>query len=264
MFLNNLKLDLASVMDWFHVNHLVANPNKFQMMILGANNIPMSSLPSLEVVGITILPSESVKLLGITLDKSLTFSDHISNLCVTASRNLRCLARLRNFLTIKQAMLLYNAFIKSVFGYCPLIWMFCQKGSYKKIELIQKRSLRVVFNDNILSLSELYEKEGIFPFHTMHLRLLITEIFKTLNNLNPSFMKQIFPKKEVFYNLRVSNLLSLPVTKTVRYGSNSVFFRGCLLWNSLPDDIKKTESLSCFKGKLSALGGLACTCKMCK
>ena len=262
--MRRLNSDISSVMDWFKVNHLVANPDKFQMMILGLKNTDLTSIPNIHINGIIINPKDSVKLLGITLDKALTFQEHINNICITANRNLRCLSRLRPFLSVDQAKLLYNAYIKSIFAYCPLVWMFCYKSSYLKIKKVQKRSLRIVYNSYSLDLCELLEKEASDSFHIMHLKFLLVEIFKTLNDLNPSFMKKLFVRKEMPFNLRVSNVLSLPNTRTIRYGTNSVFFRGSLAWNALPDAIKTSETVPLFKNKLSALGSLSCNCKLCK
>ena len=81
---------------------------------------------------VKIEPKPSVKLLGITLDNRINFNEHINNVCKTANQNTNCLARIRNNIDVKNSKLLYNAYIKSAFGYAPMIWMFCQKTSYKK------------------------------------------------------------------------------------------------------------------------------------
>ena len=57
-----LKHDLDIVINWLKINELVANPSKFQFMILGGND---SKVP-LKTSDITIAQSTSVKLLGIT------------------------------------------------------------------------------------------------------------------------------------------------------------------------------------------------------
>ena len=36
---------------------------------------------------------------------------------------------------------------KSNFNYCPLIWHFCSAKSVKKIGKIQRRALRILYND---------------------------------------------------------------------------------------------------------------------
>ena len=86
----------------FEINCLVANPDKFQAMFLGRNylNSP-NEKQVVKVMDISIKPSNLVKLLGITLDKDLTFKEHIQHLCEATSRNL---TRIRNFLNINAVM----------------------------------------------------------------------------------------------------------------------------------------------------------------
>ncbi len=48
----------------------------------------------------------------------------------------------------------------TTFNYCPIIWHFCGKVNTKKIEKIQEKALRFMFNDKKCSYSSLSEKCG--------------------------------------------------------------------------------------------------------
>ena len=85
---------------------------------------------------IIVKESNEVKLLGITIDNKLFFKKHIENLCRTAQYNVHALTRIRKYLTLDKAILLGNTFINSQFNYAPLVWMFCRKTLYHKIEKI--------------------------------------------------------------------------------------------------------------------------------
>ena len=73
------------------------------------------------------------------------------------------------------------------------------------------------------------------------------EVYKTLNNLTPEFMQEIFKIKNQPYNLRRTNLLQLPPCLSRKYGTYSLSFRASFIWNNLPIDIKAANSLSKFK-----------------
>ena len=60
------------------------------------------------------------------------------------------------------------------------------------MEKIDKRSLTFLSNDYLSSYAELLEKSTSVSMETKRLRTMVYEIFKTLNNLNPVFMKDIF------------------------------------------------------------------------
>ena len=58
------------------------------------------------------------------------------------------LRRIRRYLSQDQAKRLNNAFINSQFNYAPIIWMFCRKNQYLKIQKIHHKALKVVFNSD--------------------------------------------------------------------------------------------------------------------
>ena len=78
------------------------------------------------------------------------------------------------------------------FNYCLLVWMFSSAVSLKKIENLQKRALKLLYKSCNTSYEDLLLKSGFSSMNVKRLRTLCIEIFKTLNNLNPSWMKQIF------------------------------------------------------------------------
>ena len=153
-----------------------------QSIILNNNNIK-------------IRESSSVTLLGLTIDNRLTFKDHISILCRRANLKLHALRRMRKYLTTVKAKLLYNAFINSQFNYASIIWMFCHKQDYLKIANIQYKALKIVYNSDE-SYKELLLLNNEVSIHQKQLCILATEIFKSLADLNPDFMKSYFTIKE--------------------------------------------------------------------
>ncbi len=68
----------------------------------------------------------------------------------------------------------------------------------------------------------LIEKCNYATLHIRRLRIISTEVFKSLNNLNPSFMKEMFNVKETSYNLRDSSLMYLPSFNTIMYGKKHI------------------------------------------
>ena len=108
--IKNLESDLKIVLKWFRKNQIMANPEKFQFMLLGKHK----SL-KIEIEGFQLESAKSVNLLGITIDYNLTFDTQVSTICKTASR-IRRLSRIRNALDKKLAKLLCNSFILSQFN----------------------------------------------------------------------------------------------------------------------------------------------------
>ena len=55
---------------------------------------------------------------------------------------------------------------------------------------------------------------------------------------------------EIPDNPRCGSIVNLLVTNTAKYGKNSINFRGAMLWNIIPENIKLSKALSEFKKKL--------------
>ena len=121
------------------------NPGKFQFMILGDTS---HHTHVLKINSIKVEASDDVLLLRITIDKKLTFKQHDENFCRKTQYKLHALRRIRNFFTIEKAKILGNAFIDSQFSYAPLLWMFCRKTLYSKIEKIHHKTLKVIYESN--------------------------------------------------------------------------------------------------------------------
>ena len=64
------------------------------------------------------------------------------------------------------------------------------------------------------------------------------EMFKTKENINAPFMKEIFCERTITYNLRNNNEFLLPRERTISYGSETIKYRGQRLWLSLPQHIR--------------------------
>ena len=257
--ISNLEVDTSNVLDWLKINQLVANPAKFQLMFLG--NIKHKLC--LELNGEVINSTNTVKLLGITIDNKLNFNEHINKICKSANQKINALYRFRKFTNIKQTRSLCNAFVISKFYYCSLIWMFCSKAADSSINRVHKRALRVIYNNSHLNFQELLNIDNSMKFHERHIRALLIEIYKSIHRLNPEIMWDMFFTKYIPYQFRSTNLLKLPTTKTISHGLNAFIFRGSIIWNNLPDSLKNAENLSLFKSELGKLSNIRCSCKIC-
>ena len=249
--------DLVFVIRWFSNNGMVANPDKFQAIFLGVANDNISfDLGSAKIVG-----SNHVKLLGVTIDRQLTFFPHITSICKKASAKIKALMRIRSFLTQKQSNHLHMAYIMAPINYCPLVWIFCSKMAHNLIKKTHYKALCARFNTFNATFEELLLSSNSITVHTKNLQLLVVEIFKSLNHLNPEFMWDSFVLKLEVYNLRQGPSLVIPRARSTR-AINALDFRAALAWNHLPSYLKHEKSLSAFKGKLK-MHKIYCKCKHC-
>ena len=132
------------------------------------------------------------------------------------------------------------------FNYCLLVWMFSNAVSLKKIENLQKRALKFLYKSYNTSYKDLLLKSGFSSMNVKRLRTLCVEIFKTLNNLNPSFMKEIFVLRQMDRPVLEKYKLNLdiPSYNQLTFDCKALTFLGLKTWNSLPYHIKSVENLA--------------------
>ena len=78
------------------------------------------------------------------------------------------------------------------------------------------------------------------------------EIFKTKENINPPFMREIFCELHVVYNLRNYNELILPRVRTTIYRCKTIKYRKQRLWFSFPQHIRNAQSINEFKKEITS------------
>ena len=94
------------------------------------------------------------------VNPELNFNLQIANICRSAANQLNALIRLRKFLGFEEKKVLINSYFYSNFNYCPLTWMFSHAKSLKKVEALQKRALRFLYDDYNSPSEEIPKKSG--------------------------------------------------------------------------------------------------------
>ena len=123
--------------------------------------------------------------------------EHIKCICKQASSKLYALARISHYLNDHKKRILMKTFIISQFNYCPIIWMYCQRKSNNLINRVHERALRIAYSDYLSDFKTLLEKDNSVTIHQRNIQSLSVEVYKSLNNLNPDFMKEFFCLKQI-------------------------------------------------------------------
>ena len=108
--IKDLQSEANKATDWFKMNNMIVNPEKFQAIIIdkkGQNNNPTE----LNIDGKKINSESSVLLLGLEIDSKLNFDKHISKLCNKSAGQLNALNRLNRYFGFEEKKTLINRFI---------------------------------------------------------------------------------------------------------------------------------------------------------
>ena len=106
------------------------------------------------------------------------------------------------------------------------------------------------------------KKDNSVSIHHRIIQALAAEIFKVKNNA-PEIMKELFAPKMSPYDLR-NNSFKRRRVNSVWHGSESVSYLGPKIWDLVPNEIKKSESLNTFKFKIKRWVPEGCLWRICK
>ena len=123
-----------------------------------------------------------------------------------------------------------------------------------------------MYDDFEASYEDLLSKAGKSTMNVRRFRTLCVEIYKTLNDLCPRFMNNIFKLKikgrEVCDKYKLNSDISKWNQKT--FGYKILMVLGPKIWNNLSYHVKSSENLGTFKNLLKNWDGNSCECNLCK
>ena len=246
---SNIELCGNILTEWFMNNGMQANPNKYQAIVFGSKN---DKPENFTIKGHEVKCMDNVNLLGVEIDNKLLFNDHVSKLCKKASQQINAISRLRNVLDVSVKEQIFTSFIKSTFSYCPAVWMFCGQGNISKLDRLQHRALRFVYNDYDSSYFDLLNRSKSLEVSDYLKYTMCIEVYKCTNSLLPDYLCDLFKKKEQCYDMRDNNKLIQRKFKSITHGYKSFSYYGAKIWNDLSNDLKCSSTLMEFKVRLKA------------
>ncbi len=185
--------------------------------------------------------------MGVTFDSALSWDHHYKEIRKKILFRIIILKRVKDFLPPKSRLTYYNSFIKPYFDYCSEIWGESSKSYIYKLYLLQKR---IISNASYLShTAPLFLNLKILPLPLYFQFCKSLFFYKLTHNMYPKYLSQLIPESNnLLLNLRSNTIGNLPVRHTrTSLALNSPINSGIRLWNSLPANVKTSQSLAIFK-----------------
>ena len=110
-----LNLDLANLSQWLHYNKLVLNMKKTEFMMFGTRQrLARQNCDGTDISlnGQSVKHADTFKYLGVVLDDTLSFNDHVDYVRMKVSKLLGMFTRIRPLITLEAANRLYKAMVQ--------------------------------------------------------------------------------------------------------------------------------------------------------
>ena len=125
-YVQELKSETEKVTQWYKVNLLQANPNKYQIIAIDPKLFIKELVDKLllQIDNQLVKSFDKITILGVNIDEKLTFSEHGKDINKRASQKVRVLLRLHNLIPCSAKLQLYKFAILLHLTYCDIVWQF--------------------------------------------------------------------------------------------------------------------------------------------
>lgn len=172
----------------------------------------------------------TTKFLGVHVDESLTWQDHISQLCNKLSKAIYAIRKTRNFINEQAAKTTYYALFHSHISYATLIWGNAANVHLHKVFILQKSAVRAITGADW--------HESCKP---IFVSLEIMSLYSLIVYVNLCYIKQHESKFTTHANIhehdtRFKDNINIPKQRLQK-----TTIRGISLFNALPQPVRNME-----------------------
>ena len=250
--IQEMELAMQTMQQWFSQNHMKLNAAKTQLLVLGSPQILRGmDKVALAMQDTIIQESDTVKNLGLVMDRHMNFDAHVDQVCRKCTGLLIGLSHVRRRIPRKCLPTLVNGLVMSLLRYCLSIYGSCTKRNLTRLQRVMNFGARVIAGrrkrDDVNDVLHNLRWLPVTQLHSYHALCLMKRL---LANREPSSLaRRLLRRRDVRpTQTRQNDNLDLPVIKT-EYGRRRFFYRTAVSYNRLPSRITASR-IGAFKRRL--------------
>ena len=138
-----LQLAVNNISRWGQEWKIEFEPAKSQALTVSFHRTQWD-MPPIDFNGSNVTEQEELKILGISFDGQLTFRRHLRTVALRATQRLGALRKAFHLLDVPGLIQAYNAFVRPVMEYCPIVWMGAAPSHLARLDRVQARAIHAI------------------------------------------------------------------------------------------------------------------------
>ena len=250
-----LSCEISILFNWIKTNKLILNISKTKSIMFGSKyRLLHNPKINIQIDGQTIQQVKTVKLLGLCLDCSLSWSDHINRVVAKMGRAVAITRKCAPFLISQLFHQVVCSLVLCHLDYCSVVWSAASNSLLNKLQVAQNKAARLVLGCSPrTSVAEMHERLTWLRVKDRLSANVLIYLHRIINTQTPKFFYNniIYCSNTHSYNTRGANsgLITLPLPKSNSM-KLSVFYRSIAFWNSLPGEVREIKGKTGFKRRL--------------
>jgi len=236
---------------------MLLNPTKSEAIAVGtrAHVAAASASGAVIVAGNRVTFRDSVKLLVVTVDSTLSFDQHVINVVRNCNYHLRALRYIRPLITTDVAKMVACSLVSSRLDYCNSLLRNTTAKNLHRLQTVQNDLARTVLQTSRRTSAT----QSLKVLHWLPIKERIdfkiaTTVYKIRQAHVPSYLSELIVDYQPIRTLRSADKaflreISGPAQK-LALSSKAFSVSGPAVWNSLSHNCRSCNSLSTFKRTL--------------
>ena len=235
---------------WMGSRFLKLNASKTKLLIFSPQNVRDNIyIDSVYLGNNVFLPITFEEMsLGVKLDSSLSFSPQVNMVLRQSYSYISDLGRIRRFLTVNDIRALVQAFIMSRIDNCNVVFYGIHECELNKLQRLQNACARVIYGRRKYDhVSDLFATLHWLPIRQRIIFKLLLFVLKIFLGMAPHYLVTCVTILDHDHRI-----LLVPRVKT-SYGDRAFSNAAPRLWNALPLNLRKSDTINYFKSHLKHL-----------
>ena len=256
-----LESCIDEIRKWMRINFLALNDTKTEVICFSSRyvrSLNQSSITHVRIGEVDIGMTSVVRNLGVMFDNKGTMSQHVVNICKSASYSLWRISKIRHLLDMKSTEKLVHAFVTCRLDYCNSVLFGIPDYQLRKIQNIQNSAARLVCRFRLRDTKHVTPILKSLHWLPVKVRIqfkLLCIVFKCIYLASsPLYLKELIViNSRNYMSLRSDTGVTLkrPLpSKTKSYGDRAFLISAPSLWNALPTALRSITNFENFKTKL--------------